>query len=207
MDVSVGQHDASVLFRHKGHVLYADAVGIGCPIEDAKLTVVHVSQLELMLVFGKVEDIVCRLVAAVQDAVEDNHLLDTVQSLLLLKAVPRRLRDDALTAKAVQVSLDGIVCRSEHRIMSTSGKQLQQRRLGIRADWPLAKQTDILTVVVLLLQVLRYRLVRENISRGRIYLVRASCQAYCHDCCNKESLHQKSLLLWGMPFAFSHPAG
>ena len=117
-----------------------------------------------MFLVREVRDVEGLLVAAVQNAVEDNHLLDTVQSVLLLEAFPRRFCDDAFAAEGVQIKLDGIVRWCKHCVMTASRQQLHDCRVGIRTDRPFAKQTHILTIICFILQILRDGLPLENVS-------------------------------------------
>ena len=140
MHIAVGEDDAAILFRYGGNAVDADAVEVRLPVEDAQLAVVHVGQTELMLVLREIGDVVRRLVAVVENAVEDDDLAYAVQRALVGEAVPRGLGDDALTAERVEVELDGVVGRREDGVVAACRQQLLQRGLGVGTDGHRAQQ-------------------------------------------------------------------
>ena len=146
-------------------------------VEYTQLSVVHVCQPELMLVIREVRNVVSILVATIQDTIEHNNFLDTVQRAYFRETFPRRFRNDALPAKRVEVSLYGFVRRGKHSIVSASRQQLLQCCLGVRADRYLAKQTYILAIVVLFLKILHDGFPLEYISRRRVDMFRATNQS------------------------------
>ena len=87
VNVSVGEHDVAVRAGDECLAVDGDAVGVVSD-EDTQFAVVHVRQDELVLVEGEVLDGIGFLVAAVEDAVIDDYLLDAVQVVVAAEALP-----------------------------------------------------------------------------------------------------------------------
>ena len=137
-----------------------------------------------MLVSREIGDVVSRLVAAVENTVEDDDLLNAVQRAFVGEAVPSGFRDDAFATERVEVELDSIVRWRKDGVVSASRQQLLHRGLCVRTDWHTAEQAHVLAVVVKPRQIFRNGLVREDVSRRRINLLCAAHhskqQGGCH---------------------------
>ena len=162
-----------------GAVAHEDAVGDVGVLHD-ELAVVHVGQGNLDVVrggcgYGQVAYLVFAVVvAAVDDAVEDDDLCDGVAFVLAWEGVPTGLRDESGVAERVEVLLDGFVGWGEDGVVSASREELADGRIAYLRHSRLAEQPEVFAVLLVFAQVACYGFLFEDIASRGVNLFGAS---------------------------------